>query len=246
MARTGVRLLWGTANLFSHPALRRPARPPTPTPRSSPTRRRRSSTCSRSRSAWAARTTSCGAAARATRRCSTPTSGARSDSWRASWHLVAEHKHEHRLQGHAAHRAQAAGADEAPVRLRHARPSTASSSATAWRTEYRVNIEANHATLAGHSFQHEVAYAVANGIFGSIDANRGDPQNGWDTDQFPNSVDELALAMLRDPARRRLHDRRLQLRRQAAPPEHGPRPTCSTGTSAASTRWRARCSWPPR
>ena len=61
--------------------------------------------------------------------------------------------------------------------------------------EYRVNIEANHATLAGHSFHHEVAYAVANGIFGSIDANRGDYQNGWDTDQFPNSVDELALAL---------------------------------------------------
>ncbi len=61
--------------------------------------------------------------------------------------------------------------------------------------EFRVNIEANHATLAGHSFHHEVAYAVANGIFGSIDANRGDYQNGWDTDQFPNSVDELALAL---------------------------------------------------
>lgn len=61
--------------------------------------------------------------------------------------------------------------------------------------DYRVNIEGNHATLAGHSFQHEVAYAIANGIFGSIDANRGDPQNGWDTDQFPNSVDELSLAL---------------------------------------------------
>jgi len=61
--------------------------------------------------------------------------------------------------------------------------------------EYRVNIEANHATLAGHSFHHEVAYAVSHGIFGSIDANRGDYQNGWDTDQFPNSVDELSLAL---------------------------------------------------
>jgi xylose isomerase len=60
---------------------------------------------------------------------------------------------------------------------------------------YRVNLEVNHATLAGHSFQHEVAYAVANGIFGSVDANRGDYQNGWDTDQFPNSVDELSLAV---------------------------------------------------
>src|SRR3990170_3695030 len=61
--------------------------------------------------------------------------------------------------------------------------------------ELFVNIEVNHATLAGHSFHHEVAYSVANGIFGSIDANRGDPQNGWDTDQFPNSVDDLALAV---------------------------------------------------
>jgi xylose isomerase len=60
--------------------------------------------------------------------------------------------------------------------------------------EYRVNLEANHATLSGHSFHHEVAQAIALGIFGSIDANRGDYQNGWDTDQFPNSVDELALA----------------------------------------------------
>ncbi|HQU00157.1 MAG TPA: hypothetical protein PLG60_06595, partial [Acidimicrobiales bacterium] len=51
--------------------------------------------------------------------------------------------------------------------------------------EFGLNIEANHATLAGHSFHHEVAYAAANGMLGSIDANRGDAQNGWDTDQFP-------------------------------------------------------------
>ncbi len=61
--------------------------------------------------------------------------------------------------------------------------------------ELFVNIEANHATLAGHSFHHEVAYAVDNDIFGSIDANRGDPQNGWDTDQFPNSVEEMSLVL---------------------------------------------------
>jgi xylose isomerase len=60
--------------------------------------------------------------------------------------------------------------------------------------EYRVNIEANHATLAGHSFHHEVATAISRDIFGSVDMNRGDYQNGWDTDQFPNSVDELSLA----------------------------------------------------
>jgi xylose isomerase len=61
--------------------------------------------------------------------------------------------------------------------------------------EIKLNIEANHATLAGHSFQHELAYAIANGLFGSVDANRGDAQNGWDTDQFPNSPDETALAL---------------------------------------------------
>ncbi len=61
--------------------------------------------------------------------------------------------------------------------------------------EYKVNIEVNHATLSGHSFEHEVAYAIDNGIFGSVDANRGDAQNGWDTDQFPNSVDEMSLAV---------------------------------------------------
>ena len=61
--------------------------------------------------------------------------------------------------------------------------------------EIKVNIEANHATLAGHSFEHELAYAAANGILGSVDINRGDPQNGWDTDQFPNSVPEVALAL---------------------------------------------------
>jgi xylose isomerase len=61
--------------------------------------------------------------------------------------------------------------------------------------EVKVNIEANHATLAGHSFEHEIALANALGIFGSIDMNRGDMQCGWDTDQFPNNVPETALAM---------------------------------------------------
>jgi xylose isomerase len=61
--------------------------------------------------------------------------------------------------------------------------------------EIRLNIEVNHATLAGHSFHHEVATAIAHDIFGSVDANRGDPQNGWDTDQFPNSAEETGLAL---------------------------------------------------
>lgn len=58
--------------------------------------------------------------------------------------------------------------------------------------EFKVNIEANHATLSGHSFPHEVAYACANNIFGSVDANTGDPQLGWDTDQFPMNLTENA------------------------------------------------------
>ncbi|MBP2159166.1 MULTISPECIES: xylose isomerase [Asticcacaulis] len=61
--------------------------------------------------------------------------------------------------------------------------------------EVKVNIEANHATLAGNSFEHEIATAVALGIMGSIDINRGDAQNGWDTDQFPNNVMEITQAI---------------------------------------------------
>ena len=61
--------------------------------------------------------------------------------------------------------------------------------------EVKVNIEVGHAVLAGHSFEHEIATAVALGIFGSVDANRNDYQSGWDTDQFPNNVPEMALAI---------------------------------------------------
>jgi len=63
--------------------------------------------------------------------------------------------------------------------------------------EFRLNIEANHATLAGHSFEHEIAYAIANNIFGSVDINRGDTLLGWDTDQFPNDPGELSLVLRR-------------------------------------------------
>ncbi|HOZ64525.1 MAG TPA: xylose isomerase [Burkholderiaceae bacterium] len=61
--------------------------------------------------------------------------------------------------------------------------------------EIKVNIEGNHATLAGHSFEHEIATAIDLGIFGSIDMNRGDMQCQWDTDQFPNNIPETALCM---------------------------------------------------
>jgi len=60
---------------------------------------------------------------------------------------------------------------------------------------FKLNIEANHATLAAHTFQHELAYCVANGILGSVDANRGDMLLGWDTDQFPTDIYDATKAM---------------------------------------------------
>ena len=65
---------------------------------------------------------------------------------------------------------------------------------TGLEKEIRLNIEVNHATLSGHNFEHEIAYAIANNAFGSIDINRGDTLLGWDTDQFPNNVQELLMA----------------------------------------------------
>ncbi|ADY53878.1 D-xylose isomerase [Pseudopedobacter saltans DSM 12145] len=62
--------------------------------------------------------------------------------------------------------------------------------------DFKLNLEVNHATLAGHTFQHELQVAVDAGLLGSIDANRGDYQNGWDTDQFPNNINELVESML--------------------------------------------------
>jgi xylose isomerase len=62
--------------------------------------------------------------------------------------------------------------------------------------DFKLNLEVNHATLAGHTFQHELQVAVDAGLLGSIDANRGDYQNGWDTDQFPNDINEVTEAML--------------------------------------------------
>ncbi|WP_299435534.1 xylose isomerase [uncultured Aquimarina sp.] len=62
--------------------------------------------------------------------------------------------------------------------------------------DFKINIEVNHATLAQHTFQHEIEVASSAGMLGSIDANRGDYQNGWDTDQFPNNILEVTEAML--------------------------------------------------
>lgn len=62
--------------------------------------------------------------------------------------------------------------------------------------DFKLNLEVNHATLAGHTFQHELQVAADAGLLGSIDANRGDYQNGWDTDQFPNNINEVTEIMM--------------------------------------------------
>jgi xylose isomerase len=193
MARTGIRLLWGTANLFSHPRYAAGAAT-NPDPE-----------------VFAYAAGQVKVMLEATKRLGGTnyvlwggregyetllnTDLAREDAQFARFlAMVAEHKHkigftgtlliEPKPQEPTKHQYDYDSATVHGFLVRHGLDG-----------EYRMNIEANHATLAGHSFHHEVAYAVANGIFGSIDANRGDYQNGWDTDQFPNSVEELALAL---------------------------------------------------
>jgi xylose isomerase len=190
MARTGVRLLWGTANLFGHPRYAAGAAT-NPDPE-----------------VFAYAAAQVKVMLEVTQRLGGEnyvlwggregyetllnTDLAREEAQLARFlHLVAEHKHrigfsgtlllEPKPQEPTKHQYDYDAATVHGFLQRHG-----------LQDEYRVNLEVNHATLAGHSFQHEVAYAIAHGIFGSVDANRGDAQNGWDTDQFPNSVDELA------------------------------------------------------
>ena len=105
----------------------------------------------------------------------------------------------------------------------------------------RLNIEVNHATLAGHSFQHELAYAIAHDLFGSVDANRGDPQNGWDTDQFPNSVEEATLARCTRSCAAAASAREASTSTPSSGGRASRATTCSTVTSAASTRSPRGC-----
>ena len=89
--------------------------------------------------------------------------------------------------------------------------------------DFKVNIEVNHATLAGHTFEHELACAVDNGMLGSIDANRGDYQNGWDTDQIPIDNYDLTQAMMQIIRNGGLHEGGsnfdAKLRRNSTDPE---------------------------
>ena len=193
MERTGIRLLWGTANLFSHPRYAAGAAT-NPDPEvfayAAAQVKHMLETTHRLEGAnyvlWGGREGY---------ETLLNTDLAREEAQLARFlTLVAEHKHrigfggtlllEPKPQEPTKHQYDYDSATVDAFLVRHG-----------LEDEYRVNIEANHATLAGHSFEHEVAVAVSRGIFGSIDMNRGDPQNGWDTDQFPNSVDELAIAV---------------------------------------------------
>jgi xylose isomerase len=108
--------------------------------------------------------------------------------------------------------------------------------------DFRLNIEANHATLAGHTFEHEVAYAIATGLFGSIDINRGDTLLGWDTDQFPSDLGELSLLLARILQAGGFSTGGFNFDAKVGRAS-SPR-TCSTPMWAAWTSWRTPC-WSP-
>jgi len=193
MERTGVRLLWGTANLFGHPRYAAGAAT-NPDPE-----------------VFAVAAAQVCHVLEATHRMGGAnfvlwggregydtllnTDLAREEAQLARFlHLVVEHKHRIGFTGSIL--IEPKPAEPAKHQYDHDVATVAGFLARhGLEGEVRVNLEANHATLAGHSFHHEVATAVAAGLLGSVDANRGDAQNGWDTDQFPNSVEECTLAL---------------------------------------------------
>ncbi len=109
--------------------------------------------------------------------------------------MARDYGRQHRLQGQLLHRAQADGADEAPVRFRQRHGGGFPAPARA-RKGLQAQHRSNHATLSGHTFEHDLQVASDQGLLGSIDANRGNPQNGWDTDQFPTDLYDTIGAML--------------------------------------------------
>ena len=193
MERTGVQLLWGTANLFSHPRYAAGAA-------TNPDPEVFAVAAAQVAHALEATHALGGAnyvlwGGREGYETLLNTDLAREEAQLARFiHLVVEHKHRIGFEGTlliepkpaepTKHQYDHDAATVAGFLDRHGLAARS-----------RLNLEANHATLAGHSFHHEVATAAAAGLLGSIDANRGDPQNGWDTDQFPNSVEECTLAL---------------------------------------------------
>ena len=193
MQRTGVRLLWGTANLFSHPRYAAGAA-------SNPDPEVFAVAAAQVSRALEATHTLGGAnyvlwGGREGYETLLNTDLAREEAQLARFlHLVVEHKYRIGFEG--AILIEPKPAEPTKHQYDHDVATVAGFlERHGLAGEVRLNLEANHATLAGHSFHHEVATAIAAGLLGSIDANRGDPQNGWDTDQFPNSVEECTLAL---------------------------------------------------
>lgn len=193
MARTGVGLLWGTANVFSHPRFAAGAAT-NPNPE-----------------VFAHAAAQVAHALDATHRLGglgyvmwggregyetlLNTDLKREEEQLARFlHLVVEHKHRIGFTGTLLVEPKPAE----PTKHQYDHDAAAVHAFLARHDligEIHLNVEVNHATLAGLSFHHEIAYATTHGLLGGVDANRGDPQNGWDTDQFPNSVEELSLAL---------------------------------------------------
>jgi xylose isomerase len=194
MAATGVKLLWGTANLFSHPRYAGGAST-SPDPEVF---------------AWAATQVRC--CLETTHRLGgenyvlwggregydsllNTDLGRELDQYARFLSMVVEHKHKIGFKG-------AILIEPKPFEPTKHQYDHDVAAVYAFLQRYgltkevKVNIEVNHATLAGLDFEHEIAAARAYGIFGSIDINRGDPRNGWDTDQFPNNAQELVPALI--------------------------------------------------
>jgi len=194
MAATGVRLLWGTANLFSHPRYAGGAST-SPDPEVF---------------AWAATQVRC--CLEATHRLGgenyvlwggregydsllNTDLGRELDQYARFLSMVVEHKHKIGFKGTIL-------IEPKPFEPTKHQYDHDVAAVYAFLQRYglakevKVNIEVNHATLAGLDFEHEIAVARAYGIFGSIDINRGDPRNGWDTDQFPNNAQELVPSLI--------------------------------------------------
>lgn len=194
MDRTGIRLLWGTANLFSHPRyMAGAATNPDP-------------------EVFAYAAAQVKAAIETTHRMGGENYvlwGGREgyetllntdlkrelDQFGRFMNLVVEHKHAIGFPGTILIEPK----PQEPTKHQYDYDAAAVHAflrAYGLENEIKLNVEVNHATLAGHTFEHELAYAAANGLLGSIDVNRGDPQCGWDTDQFPNNPQELAPALM--------------------------------------------------
>jgi len=194
MSATGVRLLWGTANLFSHPRYAGGAST-SPDPEVF---------------AWAATQVRC--CLEATHRLGgenyvlwggregydsllNTDLGRELDQYARFLSMVVEHKHKIGFKGTIL-------IEPKPFEPTKHQYDHDVAAVYAFLQRYgltkevKVNIEVNHATLAGLDFEHEIAVARAFGIFGSIDINRGDPRNGWDTDQFPNNAQELVPSLI--------------------------------------------------